>query len=370
MAPPTLWSLDTSRTVRNLTWWWWWWVFFLHDEEHPDRSRQLMILWSTKNCDHILVDEFDWRRNQPILNSGNDVTGAQTFDGMTALWYYDGTRMIDPLALERSDLRSSWDGGSGALEPRTANTYRYSSEGDQHHVEISTEHEGTRYSFDLQMRPWNAFMSQPRFHSRAYTRRLGYSILRRYGHQLEGTIDVAGSREQVRGTAYFQKVTVNAPAVPWYWGVLHGEHGDYLDYFMPHIGLPIVRRTEAPTSWLDRGKIYLSRNLQFYHHQSGVHHTLQKALRIRYGVKEGLPTFRLEGDDGTMSVRMTLQPYSRACWRFQQRYASGLRSSILHYNEYPTQLVDFELRADTLHLRKEDLGWTHCNTEHAWGWLV
>ncbi|GIR00415.1 MAG: hypothetical protein CM15mP9_1180 [Methanobacteriota archaeon] len=40
---------------------------------------------------------------------------------------------------------------------------------------------------------------------------------------------------QVSGTAYFQKVCVQAPSPPWFWGMLHFDDGSYIDWFVPHI---------------------------------------------------------------------------------------------------------------------------------------
>ena len=49
--------------------------------------------------------------------------------------------------------------------------------------------------------------------------------------------DFSGSvdGEKFEGTGYFQKVSVQAPTFPWFWGMLHFDDGSYLDWFMPHI---------------------------------------------------------------------------------------------------------------------------------------
>ena len=46
----------------------------------------------------------------------------------------------------------------------------------------------------------------------------------------------------MEGTAYFQKVTVQAPSVPWFWGMVHFDDGSYLDWFMPHLTLYLQPR--------------------------------------------------------------------------------------------------------------------------------
>ena len=60
-AEATMWDLDLEGRIHNLTWWWWWWLFFLKDPANPGRTRQLMILWSTKDTDWIKVNDYLWR---------------------------------------------------------------------------------------------------------------------------------------------------------------------------------------------------------------------------------------------------------------------------------------------------------------------
>lgn len=46
--------------------------------------------------------------------------------------------------------------------------------------------------------------------------------------------------------------------------------------------------------------------------------------------------------------------------------------SILYYNEYPAEVIDFKFRKldGSLEVEKKDLGFTACNFEHAWGKLI
>ena len=55
-----MWDLNTDEKIKNLSWWWWWWIFFIKNPKNPARPRQLMILWSTKNCERIIVNDYDW----------------------------------------------------------------------------------------------------------------------------------------------------------------------------------------------------------------------------------------------------------------------------------------------------------------------
>ena len=56
-----LWSLGGMQPIQHLTWDWWWWLIMLEDEKHPNRSRQLMVLWSTKDTEVIDVGGSEWQ---------------------------------------------------------------------------------------------------------------------------------------------------------------------------------------------------------------------------------------------------------------------------------------------------------------------
>jgi hypothetical protein len=369
-----MWDLKTDNKIKNLTWWWWWWIFFIRNPENPARPRQLMILWSTKNCDRIFVNDYLWERNQDIVKTGEPGKRADgkynkrkmTFDGMTAVWWFDGERMHDPFALERSDFTVEWRGGKGYVKPHTDNTYLYSGRPGSYHVLIKKD----GHEFDFKMRHWNDFISSHRFNTGHYLGKMGYTIYKVFGSLLDGRIKSGDINGKVEGTAYFQKVTVNAPAVPWHWGVFHTENGSYIDYFNPHFGFPNWRKDATPTSFWDRGYLNLSKSLQFYDAGTDSHYVFKKRqVRIRKEIVDGLPTFWVDGDNGQQRLSMKVKAYSRAYWRFEQKYMRFF-TSVLYYNEYPTELVDFELVGGKRDVTRDDLGYVVGNIEHSWGWLV
>ena len=97
---------------------------------------------------------------------------------------------------------------------------------DQFWLILETEHG----KFDLRMTPWNNAMSSMKVAQAEYGWH-GYGISRLHGALCSGTID--GS--EVNGSAYFQKVCVQAPSPPWFWGMLHLDDGSYIDWFVPHV---------------------------------------------------------------------------------------------------------------------------------------
>jgi len=369
-----MWDLDTDTKIKNLTWWWWWWIFFIKNPENPMRPRQLMILWSTKNCSRIIVNDYLWERNQEIERTGEpgkDQDGKyrkrkMTFDGMTAVWWYDGKRMHDPFGLERSDFTVEWKGNKGYVRPHSDNVYLFSGEPDRYKVLIKKGD----MEFDFEMTPWNDFMSSHRYKVGRYIGKMGYSNYKIYGSILNGHIKSDGVYEEIDGTAYFQKVMVNAPAVPWFWGIFHSENGSYIEYFNPHFGFPIWHKNASPKSFWDRGYFNLTKSLQFYDASTDRHYQFKKRqVRVRKEIVDGLPTFWVEGDNGEQRLSMKVRAYSRAYWRFEQKYWGFMRS-VLYYNEYPTELLEFELIGGEKEVTRKDLGYVAGNIEHSWGWLV
>jgi len=376
-----VWNLNLSERLKGLTWWWWWWIFFMDNPEDPEHPRQLMILWSTKNCKRIKVMDFLWDKRKEIVRDKDPVTGESrmTFNGMTAVWYYDGKKMYDPFLLNESDFRVNWK-NSGELHPETNEDLRFWGGPRDYTVKIQNLEKGMDFTFKLS--PWTEFMSTPRYASRHYIGRYGYNILRFYGMKLDGTLNTPDGTETLSGTAYFQKVMVNAPSVPWYWVVLQSEKGHYIDYFRPHIGSQILRRTVAPHSIWDRNGIPLSKGIQFYNPDTDTLHRFKKMTVNKTfipGPNEGkedgkeseeLPVFHVEGSnsDGE-TIQLQLESYSRAYWRFEQKFW-GIFKSILYYNEYPVTLKEFTYEGVDGKIERKDLGKVVGNAEHAWGFLA
>jgi len=370
-----MWALNIDEKIKNKTWWWWWWIFFIRNPANPDRPRQLMILWSTKNCDSIKVNDFPWYRSKPLTMhgaahhaDGSPGKGGMEFNGMTAVWYFDGERMIEPLLLEESDFTTTWDGERGELRPHGEEDRRYFGSPERYTVRVQ------RGELDMtfEMTPLANRASDTHFKKNLYYKNYGYSIQKIYHMGMTGSIVNAGEKEDIRGSAYFQKVMVNAPTVPWYWGILHCENGSYFDYFNPHLGFDLLRRTDAHDSILNRwNKVDrpMNRAARFYDIEEDVTHRFDRAW-VKKSYVDDLPVFRVNALDRKTGSTMnfTLESYSRAYWRFEQRHMRIFRS-ILYYNEYPVMLKDFEMKLPGRKVTREELGYVTGNSEHAWGKL-
>ena len=122
-----MWTLATRPPIRHLTWDWWWWLVMLDDPNGAPAGQQLMVLWSTKDNDHVDVNGTPWR---PTTRPGADQDGALLIDGMVCAWWFDGQVMHDAVLAKRCSMvvlpggHPSWPGkatpgrGAGAVVPR------------------------------------------------------------------------------------------------------------------------------------------------------------------------------------------------------------------------------------------------------------
>ncbi len=378
--PRLMWDVDTDRIQEGRTWWWWWWIFFIRDPEHPTRTRQAMILHSTKNSDIVRVMDRTWTRRYRLRRRERAAQGGGTdrvldFHGMSAAWLFDGERMYDPYLLQDLEFEAvEHPDGSGRLDAKGRPDLQMEGDGKRYTVGVANDSGDTRYVFRMQ--PWDPWLSEHRFARSQFTKKWGYDILKVHAMRMEGEVVRKGQApEPLEGTAYFQKVRVNAPSVPWYWGVIHAENGMYIDYFQPNIGPQMWRRTTRQRSVFDRwwwGEYKLSSSLDIHDPGTGTNHSIKKfRMRHRYDRGSDFPVFMVEGEGPTARAKLELTTYSRAFWSFAQKHLGGLVTSRLYYNEYPAELTGFSFEdlKTGRKLEREDLGFVAANCEQTWGKL-
>lgn len=355
-----MWVLKTDNMIEDLSWYWWWWIFFIKNPKNPSRPKQLMILWSTKYTDHIEVNDKKWGVEK--LPTWNDET--LEFNGMTAAWFFDGKKMHDPIVLKDMDFEVSNDGEEGELNPLTNDSdYRFYGSPDKYFVNIKDENNDV----ELELTPWNDYLQKHRFSEEEYIKDYSYNIMKIYGMKMNGKIN----KKPVQGSGYFQRVQVNAPATPWYWGLVHCQDGSFIHYFNPFIGPQMFRSKKKSRSWLEFGDIRLSRSIRFYHRKTDREFNFSTSdIKVKRQNNGGLPDFTIKGEDKYKEIYIKLSAYSRAYWKFKQK-RKLLMKNIFYYNEYPANLVDFKFRLkdNSLIVTKPDLGKTFSNFEHSWGKL-
>ncbi len=309
-------------------WWWWFWLFFFNNPENPDKPRQLMILWSTKNVKRITCNDLEIELKH--YKDKSNLAGA------VASWYFDGEKMHHNFLLEQCNISVS----GRKLSSDSATPTSFSVDKNRNTVKIGEDFEfvaeaGNRHDF-----------AKTVHNSNNYIGGRGYSIIKLNHLDITGRV----KNEPIRGSAYFQRVFVDVPSLPWYWGVFHFENGGILTYFNPRI---LGKSLKKDISFFDGEKMH-----EF------------DEMRIK---KSGgdMPTFTISGENGHGKIKFTVSPYSHSSWTFRRK-TLGIIPNKLVYNEYPAVISDMKLTdkkgGETITL--EDLGKSVGNAEHTTGFLL
>lgn len=318
-------DISNDRLDRG-AWWWWWWIFFFNNPRDPEKPRQLMILWSTKNTKRIDCNGLNIGIERP--RDGN------VLDGAVAAWYYDGERMHHNYLLEQCKIRL----GEKELVSDSRKTTSFSVNGGRSVIRIGKDIElvaEARRKHDFAL---------PRHHSNSFVGNKGYSIIKVNHADLSGRV----GDERIEGSAYFQRVFVNAPAVPWFWGIFHFENGGILTY----------------TNQMVLGKS-IKKDISFFDGKRT--HAFGEMSVRRSGGK--VPVFTVTGKDGSKEIKFDVKCYSHSWWAFRKKSA-GLIPNRLVYNEYPAVISGFRMREGKNETGLRDLGRGIGNAEHTTGYLL
>jgi len=243
------------------------------------------------------------------------------------------------------------------------------------HSDEFAENPNVPKKMQFSLTPWNKAMSTAKHATATYAMDMGYDILRLHGCKVTGLLD----ESPVEGTGYFQKVCVQAPSVPWYWGMLHLSDGSYIDWFLPHLSMTITSRDNEPWKKRDLSHMSLSQGGLFHDSKTGksipftnvrVEKYACEAVEGDHGANPGsnLPGFKVEMWTDAVRIIIDAQAVDRAHWAFEQPTIGGLVSNFT-YNEYPLKVVELVI-TDRLGKRKlTDYEWIRGNAEHSWGIL-
>ncbi|MEK6954489.1 MAG: hypothetical protein AABX01_05750 [Candidatus Micrarchaeota archaeon] len=341
-----IWEMEGGKPK---TWWWWFWLFYIDNPKDPKKPRQLMILWSVKREKHILCNDVLLDMDGDVVNEG----GKISFKGATASWFFDGNSMHEDFLVAPSNITINGNGKRNL----DAEKSKFAQKGKEFRVFIDGRQ--AQVDFKCRMLP-----NTPPIHKdHNFLGTLGYDILKINRLSLTGTIKQKGKIEKISGTAYFQKVFVTGPVIPWQWGLVHFENGSILSYNIGRIGESFFAERNSP---LD---LKLRRKLEFYDSKTRKHY-LFGDVRI-HRTKGDLPAFILEAKNnaaGGQNLKITLQSYSRALWRLQKSRRHALNT--LYYHEFCVNADDFSFTTGGKTISLGEVGEGVGNCEDSKGMLV
>tara|TARA_B100000700_G_scaffold322899_1_gene425433 strand:+ start:607 stop:1800 length:1194 start_codon:yes stop_codon:yes gene_type:complete len=384
----SLWRLDVMPPIPRLSWWWYWAIMFVPDPDNPKRSRQLMVLWSTKETPAIRVNGYWWK---PGSRMSIDENGGHVIPGMVCAWWYDGRKMFEPLVMKEcrmalvDDKHPLWpsDGfgeGAGAIVPILDEDFSLGMRPGNKGFWLSltsdedARAQGAPTSFEAEMTPWWGPPSTLTYRNNVYGLDMGYDILRLQGTKLKLKVD----GEEFEGSAYFQKVSVQAPSFPWFWGMLHFDDGSYIDWFRPHITPGMTSMDDKPwrlrdfirTPAIGTGIFHDARRGRTENFKRCEVEVLEpeedEPLLDNHG--NPLPQFKVRIWNGRTQISIIIRAVSRARWTFDQPTRAGMVSH-LTYNEYPLEVLKIAILDEQGLRTGEDYEWMVGNAEHTWGIL-
>lgn len=308
-------------------WWWWFWLFFFNNPHNPKKPRQLMILWSSKNVSKISCNDL-----QIILNHSED---RRNLDGAVAAWYFDGKKMHHNFVLEQCNLKLTKNSLVSASKTPTS----FTTNGSKTITKIGNDFEFVTDQF------YTHDFALPSYHGKNFLGKKGYSILKINHQDLGGQVE----GKKIQGSAYFQRVFVNAPAVPWYWGIFHFENGALLTY----------------TNQFFFGKT-IKEDVSFFDGKK--RHNFDNIKVERKG--GNVPEFYVTSATEHEQIKFTVSSYAHSWWTFKAKLW-GFIPNKLTYNEYPAIISDFKYTNTKTGVKigLKDLGKAIGNAEHTVGYL-
>jgi len=351
-----MWGLELKGTRKNWAWWWWWWLFMFKDKGKK-KPRQLMVLWSGKSADKVKVRDHTWRKRFDPRSSKR----KNNFHGLICSWFFDGKKMHDPLFIVDTPV-SVWHtkkgGGVTGVSEKD-----YSFYGKPEGYTVALRNEGIDVQFRLT--PHSKELSSPVHKVTRKPLGIRYEIYKHHRYDFEGDMMENGGFSKIEGSAYFQKVLVNSPAIPWYWGMFQSDNGYYLDYMFPHIGSSALRTTKAHNMKPESFVRYINPSIEFFDAKKKRWKVFTD-VSIEKDYRNDRPVFKVTGRTKGSKIAIEATTYSRAHWRFEQ---NDKKKRIFYYNEYPAKLTGFEYTDGSEKLTLDDLGPTRGNCEHSWGKL-
>ncbi|MGD0176491.1 MAG: hypothetical protein ABSC50_06675 [Candidatus Bathyarchaeia archaeon] len=353
-----IWRIYPENMLKNRTWHWWWWIHFFENPDAPEFPKQLMVLWGTRNCRTVRVNDYCWEPTIPVEINGKHAA----FESMVASWYYDGKRMHEPLLLDHGKTETERDDHSGRLRMEGhKGVYSYGGSSADFWLKIETDNVG----IELSMERWKDVMAELVPTGKNFVGNMGYSMLKYRGLSSSGRIRVGDIETPVKGRSYFQKVRISSITPCWYWGTVQWDNGGYLQYFLPHIGIPMFRHSISHDSTMDWGERMISKTLDFYDPEEGKEYSMED-VKITKRYENGLPIFNVSASSGQTELSIEMATYARCSWKISQPLIGPIWSWIF-YNEYPATVRNFKFKSNNRSANNHNFGKSYCNCEHTWG---
>ncbi|MBN2095445.1 MAG: hypothetical protein JW727_05335 [Candidatus Aenigmarchaeota archaeon] len=347
-----IWKLNT-RIINPGGWFWWFWLFFIDNPKNPEKPGQLMILWSIKK------DKLIYCNNLPITyDTSHQDKKKRSFCGTVAAWYFDGNKMHDDYLLENCPF--TLDEGKLVLKAEGKTNSSFLFKDGKFIVDI--ERGGKKMHFVAK-------------ESKKAPLLVGDNVANFFGGSMSvhsmymNHLSLGGSigGRKISGSAYFQKILVNAPPPCWYWGIFQYKDGSHLKYFNTYAGRAILKDNLIDPQ-LKTPSASITQDLNFFDAKRGLsEHFKNLTIVPKRSGKNWV--HEIIGENEEYTIEVLAKTYSHSCWHFRKNVSFLPLMSNFKYNEYPAMIQKVKLKNKKT--REELLyGKAVGNIEQAWGLLL
>ncbi|MEM3373272.1 MAG: hypothetical protein QXD43_05945 [Candidatus Aenigmatarchaeota archaeon] len=347
------------------SWFWWFWLFFIHDEntEKTGRTKQLMILWSTKRDDFIQCNNCKMYMTKTIEFDEN--SNEFTINGAHASWYFNGTQMHEDYILETLEMRLNSAKKKLISNGNHAKTSFYEEDG-KYFIEIN-RNEKEKFKFMAEQINKSEFVGP--IYSDRFFGNFEVEGLRIEHLNLKGNYTNEDTKENFNfeGSAYFQKILVAAPIPQWYWGIYHFPDSSYATYMISFLGKEMFRGIISENISLGNPLLKITSDFTFYDaNEDKLYHLNNlnvEPIRIDHVNYKHI----FFAKENNLEVKGYSESYSNACWHFRKPIFNTSLNAHLYYNEYPAILKELDLKINDRKISlKNGIG----NMENTWGFLI
>lgn len=348
-----IWHLDFNE-IKPGGWLWWFWLFFINNPKNPLKPKQFMILWSVKKDKLIYCNKLPISFDKKMKIDGN----SKKFKGTVAAWYFDGEKMHENYLLENCEMEI--DSEKKYLKARGKTNSCFKFENDK--FEVLIEKDGEKLKFNAM--EISEVCLDPEKKSSEFFGGL-MSIHANIMEYLKLDVDLNG--EKLAGTAYFQKILVNAPPPEWYWGFFHHKNGSFVTYFNTYLGRAILKDNLMDTK-LKTPTAPITSDFIIYDAEKREKYTFKK-LKITPKIKEDDNYIHeIIAENRDYLVEATAETYAKTVWHFRKQLSFLPIQTNFMYNEYPAKI--------NVILKNKNNGSTKTfsdgvgNVENAWGLII
>ncbi|MHA1713407.1 MAG: hypothetical protein ACTSW4_05150 [Candidatus Ranarchaeia archaeon] len=353
---------NTPLVEKRATLGFWWWFFFLvFKRPIHNLPRQFMTLWATKDVKETIVND---RRHRHVVGIRRSPE-KDSFKGVVGSWYFDGEHMHHDVVLEnaycsiqRSPIPGIFAKGKAMFSLVPVNKG------------CSFKLESPRISIDIH---WRLAQNNDYFMPIGEQKKFLAGILEQHIFRInrftfEGSLTFNNTQERISGEGYFQRIVVNTPIPPWWWGLLFFDNGSMTKYFVPHISLSMFRRSIKDHPFpFENAFRHVSSNAEFYDVEKDEIYRFKKVYVRKYFKEDGLPIFQVEYKHPKGEVKYYLDCYSHSYFKMKNKIFETPLRSTLYYNEFPCVVRKFKLDLPGRHITQDRLGKGVGNCEHSWG---